>query len=226
MISDHETKYVLDAGSAPRVIEWLKLRCRPDPSHPCETISSIYYDTPDWRFLREKVNSDFLKTKVRLRWYSDVNDRDPSEVSFAEAKFRSGSLRRKIRVKTEYTGEWIVGVSLADPLLLSVRHLLGTEGFPSMGLLLPVFQVSYVRDRLLDPLSGMTVCVDSRIRAPRVNPQMVPRANPFSLRKAVVELKGDGQDLPTLLRSLCSLGCRRSSFSKYMSCYSKIMDLT
>ena len=225
MISDHEIKYVLDGGAVPRVTAWLKLRCRPDPSFPFETISSIYYDTPDWRFLREKGNSDFQKTKVRLRWYTDAHDRDPSEVSFAEAKFRTGSLRRKIRVRTDYTGRWISGVSLGHPLLLRVAHLLRAEGFPPTGVLMPVFQVSYLRERLVDPLSGMSVCVDSQIRAPRVNPQMVPRSNPFALNTAVLELKGEGQELPTVLRSLCSLGCRRSSFSKYMSCYTKIMAL-
>lgn len=225
MISDHETKYTVDAASTRRVVDWLRLRCRPDPLYPCETISSIYYDTPDWRFLREKANSDFFKTKVRLRWYADPLNGTQSDVSFVEAKFRTGTLRRKIRVKTDCSGEWVAGVSLADSRLLRVADLLRSEGFPPMGALMPVFQVSYLRDRLVDPLSGTGVCVDSQIRAPRVNGQRLPRANPLALQTAVVEIKGESQELPTLLRSLSSLGCRRSSFSKYMECYSRIMSL-
>ena len=76
---DHEIKLVLPNRAARSLVRWLRSRCWPDPLYPAATVSSIYYDTPDWRLLREKVNSDFLKTKVRLRWYSDIDGAEPQD---------------------------------------------------------------------------------------------------------------------------------------------------
>jgi hypothetical protein len=65
-----------------------------------ETVSSIYFDTWGWKSLSEKINSDYLKTKIRFRWYSDIAYQLHYAPSFAEAKFRIGTKRKKIRIQT------------------------------------------------------------------------------------------------------------------------------
>ena len=72
-----ETKYVFHRASAPKIICWLKGRVRPDKEYPAGIISSIYYDSRGWDFLNEKINSDYLKSKVRLRWYLDFETETP-----------------------------------------------------------------------------------------------------------------------------------------------------
>ena len=44
-----------------------------DGAYSSNIVSSLYYDTRDRRGLYEKLNSDFLKLKVRLRWYTELN---------------------------------------------------------------------------------------------------------------------------------------------------------
>ena len=63
---EHELKFTVPVSSTAAVLAWLRGACTPDPKFPCGRVSSIYYDTPDLRSLREKLNSDYLKTKVRL----------------------------------------------------------------------------------------------------------------------------------------------------------------
>jgi hypothetical protein len=69
---DRELKYSLQAGRVPLARRMLASACRPDPEHAVACVWTIYYDTPQLTSLREKINSDYLKVKVRLRWYSDV----------------------------------------------------------------------------------------------------------------------------------------------------------
>ena len=58
---------LLPQARARTVLNWLRGRCVPDPKHPDGLINSIYYDSPDLSLLRAKVNSDFVKQKVRVR---------------------------------------------------------------------------------------------------------------------------------------------------------------
>jgi len=220
---EHETKYVLPNLRAGAALKWLTARCRPDPEYPEGIVSSIYYDTRDWRFLNEKVNSDYFKTKARLRWYSDM-DGKPLGNSFMEAKFRTGSRRRKVRVATTYTGSWLSTVPLNAPMLRSIPEILRPESVLLPAALLPAFVVRYRRHRFIEPTTGARIALDSDIAAPRTNPQMVARTSGSKLREAVFEFKGALTSLPGFLHQLTALGCHKTSFSKYSLCYVGITE--
>lgn len=219
----HETKFILNNIAANVIIQWLQSRNQPDPEFPAGIISSIYYDTWDWHFLREKVNSDYLKTKVRIRWYADIDSAEPDDKSYLEVKYKVGSRRKKIRIRTDYSGSWLSSVSLDDPSLLKIPHLLRSHGVVIHGHLYPVFQITFKRRRFTEPVTGMRLCLDYDIRAPRVNRQILPRTHPFCLQNAVFELKGKIDELPNVLHQLTAMGCWKQSFSKYSACYQKIM---
>lgn len=223
--SEHEIKFVLKNSSAHYIIQWLQARCLPDPEFPAGIVSSIYYDTWDWRFLREKINSDYLKTKVRVRWYTDIDTEVPDDESYLEVKYKVGSKREKVRIKTRFSGGWLSRVNLDNNKLLTIPHLLRPRGVLISEQLYPVFQISYTRRRFVEPLSNSRLCLDYDIWAPRVNWQMLPRINAFRLRNAVFELKGRITELPDVLHQLTALGCRKQSFSKYLVCYKKIMRI-
>ena len=89
--SEHETKFVLNNSAAGTIIRWLQCRCRLDDRFEAGIVSSIYYDTHKWRFLSEKINSDYLKTKIRLRWYSDIDSGESGDDSFIDSSRVSGS---------------------------------------------------------------------------------------------------------------------------------------
>lgn len=218
----HEHKYVTSNIMSTQVIGWLQRACLKDHEFPEGMVSSVYYDTGEWHFLGEKINSDYLKTKVRVRWYSDINNEKHSDNSFIEAKFKIGGRREKLRAKTHYSGNNLLSISLSDPEFLKIPPLLYPEGFVSKQTLYPVYQISYKRQRFIEPVTGTRICFDYDISTPRVNPLMVVKFNHFMLQKAVFEIKGHLTELPAHLRPLTYFGLKRSSFSKYSMCYLQI----
>lgn len=224
--SGHETKFVINNSATHIIIRWLQLRCQNDPEYPAGIISSIYYDTKEFRYLFEKINSDFLKTKVRVRWYSDIDSGEPEDRSYLEVKYKVGSKRKKIRTKTNISGRWLSQVNLNNNKLLFPSHLLKSMNVLWPEQLYPVFLICYKRRRFVEPVTGARICFDYDISSPKVNCQMLEKFNPFRLQNAVFELKGRINELPDVLHQLTALGCRKQSFSKYLMCYKKIMRIT
>jgi hypothetical protein len=213
-----EGKFTLPAHRVPPALEWIRLGCDPDPEFPHGSVSSIYYDSDRWDYLRGKVDSEYLKTKVRLRWYAEAAG--PARgCAFAEVKYRVGCRRAKLRFQTEHRAAWLAGVSLDDPALLAVPRELKRRGAPLAKALFPAFEVRYERRRFVERATGARVCIDYRIRAPRFSRRMLPRGTPCALTTAVFEVKSGQGDLPVTLRRLVSFGARRSAFSKYYECY-------
>lgn len=224
-IPEHEAKYIFNNSRTYGIVQWLRQTCLPDGEYPEGCVSSIYYDTRSWKYILEKINSDFIKTKIRVRWYSDIENKEPCDYSFIEAKFKSGSARNKIRKKISYSGKMLGHMDLEDSRLLEIPHLLRSKQVELKHHLFPVFEIRYKRLRYLDTYSGARICLDYDISAPRVNAYMMPRINPFFLNTAVFEMKGVQRDLPASLKPLIFLGCRKASFSKYQACYQKILQL-
>lgn len=222
--SGRELKFIFTAKRASRIIHWLDTVLRPDPEHPVSTISSIYFDTHGLHCVDEKLNSDYLKSKYRLRWYRDAGQPpEPGDPVYAEAKFRTGGTRRKLRAPAPFDAPTLADIALEDPKLLEFNRLLRNLGAIPHQTLLPSLVVQYERRRYIDGVSGARICVDTAIRAPRVNRLLLPCAPPGMLETAVFELKGGCLDLPPHLYTLTDLGCRRASWSKYAACYQKLV---
>ncbi len=222
--TENEIKYTISNHRHRQVVKWLTCRCKSDTAYFTETVSSIYYDTWDWKSLNEKINSDYLKTKVRFRWYSDMAYQLHHQPSFAEVKFRIGTKRKKIRIPTPYSGEWIANTALNHSAFLRIPALLETNGVILGEPFFPVYQVSYKRVRFIEPLTGTRVCFDYDIWSPRVNPSRLPNSHPFVLQTAVLELKGVVEELPYFLHPLVDMGCKKESFSKYRACFEKLTE--
>jgi len=221
---NHETKFVFNNINSHLIIEWLTSRCRPDPEFPVGIVSSIYYDTRDWQFLREKINSDYLKTKIRVRWYADTKYDEQSEYSYIEVKQKVGAIRKKIRIKTDIPGRWLSQVDLHNEKLLKIPSYLRTKGVNIPMHIHPVFQISYKRWRFVELMTGTRLCVDCDISTPRVNELVFPYPTPFYLKQGVFELKGSIKVLPYVLHQLTDMGCRKNSFSKYSNCYNILKE--
>ena len=223
--ADHETKFVFENNRAPILIKWLKLRCIPDPNFPTGRVSSIYYDTLNWQFLDEKMNSDYLKTKIRIRWYENIEGGKQGERSFLEAKYKIGGRREKRRLETGISGKWLSKIQLNDPELAQIPYRLRSLGVKIPSLLFPAFQIRYKRFRFLEPVTGSRLCIDYDIGIPRTNWQMLPIVKSVQLQSGVFELKGNRSELPNVLRQLTALGCKKEAFSKYGNCYMTLMQI-
>lgn len=217
---DLETKYVFHPARAPKIISWLKGRVAADRDYPAGIISSIYYDSRGWDFLGEKINSDYLKSKARLRWYLEFYSGEPLADSFFEIKYKTGLRRKKIRLLSGLSGEFLETVSLDDPRLLDLparldcrRRMTFREN------VFPVFLLWYRRLRFHEPASGTRISVDYDINVPKVRPGLHFCPNPMTLALAVLEIKGPVCHLPDLLLFLRQMGCQKQSFSKYLAGY-------
>jgi hypothetical protein len=219
---EHETKFVFDNRRSHAVRRWLELRCPPDPLHPAYVVRSIYFDTPSWRSLGEKANSDFYKSKIRLRWYADRETREPTGSVRLEVKLKRGKRRAKARFPVDVPSAALTSGALQDLVKPDVAGLLRTHGLDVSSPLRPVFQIDYTRSRFVHPLSGSSLCLDYDILVPRVNRSMVSRHDPRLLTQAVFEIKGRSTELMPDLGFLVRLGCRKQSFSKYLACYRRV----
>ncbi len=218
----NELKYLIGNRHSASVLQWLSCNCRPDPQYPTGVVNSIYFDTRDWQSLGEKINSDYLKTKIRLRWYADIDGNHTHDRSFAEVKYKIGYKRKKKRIQAPFTGADLAGINLQDPVLMRIPQLLRSHGIRLRRAHFPVYQIAYKRFRFLEPLQGGRICFDKDIRIPQVNCMALARQYPLVLQTAVFEYKGTAAELPYSLLPLIKLGLRKASFSKYGACFQKL----
>ncbi len=221
---NHELKFTVSNNRVHSVIKWLDTFCISDSKFPIGKVSSIYYDTKNWKFLNEKINSDYLKTKIRIRWYYDILNGRYYDQSFIEAKFKIGNQRKKVRLETKLTGKDLSELQLNDLQLLRLPFLLYEDGVIVEEKIYPAFQIRYTRMRYIEPYTRSRICFDYNISAPRVNSFMMTVNTPFTLNTAVFEIKGKENVLPFSLYPLTAMGCKKSSFSKYSMCYDKITE--
>lgn len=222
-VLETELKFVIPAYRTSLAVRLLDRICDPDPAFPEGIVSSIYYDSRDWAYLGDKRDSDYLKTKVRLRWYERVpSTAGNKDQSFAEIKSRTGSQRQKLRVEMEYRGSDLAEMDLHDPELLQVPAKLVAAGASIRHALFPSFVVRYTRRRYIERGTRARIAIDYAIGSPRYNKYMLPGASPCTLQSSVLEIKGTNGQYPVGLRSALNLGFRREAFSKYYECYRRL----
>ena len=220
-LGERELKFTLPSGRAQLVRRRLDSLCRRDPEFPSAIVWTIYYDTPALASLGEKLNSDYLKRKIRVRWYSDLEGHAAGP-AFVEAKLRLGTRRSKVRAKLPYPAEDIAMWDLQDvrlqhlPLVLREHGVLGQDSWQ------PMMLIRYRRDRFIEPLTQSRVSLDAEIAAVRVNPRFLSATDRSPLATAVLEVKGGSDELPAVLRSLLVLGLRKRSFSKLLVVYAHL----
>jgi hypothetical protein len=219
--SDRELKFSLPAGRVNLVGRLLERVCRRDSEYPSAFVWTIYYDAPDLRSLGEKLNSDYLKSKIRLRWYADL-DGQVIGTAFVEVKTRSGTRRAKVRVPAPYPAETIATWGLQDARLLALPHLLRAHGVSTGTGWQPIVLLRYRRDRFVEPASLARVSLDSDIRAMAVNRRFISTFDDTAIGLAVLEIKGGADELPARLTPLLRLGIRQRSFSKYLAVYQHV----
>ena len=225
-VLEHETKFVFLNHHLDQILSWVTHTCQTDPAFPHNIIASIYYDTRCWKFLREKVDSDYLKTKVRVRWYRNPGRPEPQGNAFIEVKSKIGAPRTKFRMESPYPANWLHRVPLEDLRLLEIPRLLKAHcALSEPTPIFPAFIVQYERYRFIEPISGTRICIDCNIHVPKVNGTMLGNPPSSVLHTSVLEVKGDFDGLPGMLSKLFAFGVKKSSFSKYLACYQKLQRI-
>lgn len=217
-----ELKYLVPAARAAFVRAWLDGIAQPDRQYPPALVVTTYYDTPGLDLLEEKINSDYLKAKVRVRWYAPLDGGPVRGPVFVECKFREGATRDKRRVLTDADPARLVRLPWSAPEWAELLDEVRADVPWRPGTLAPVLRLTYARYRYTDGAAGR-LALDTDLTVDAVNPARVAspaRRDPLPL--AVFECKAAGQDLPARLAPLVRFGARRSSFSKYLACYQHV----
>lgn len=66
------------------------------------TLSSLYYDTDDYRFYREKIDGLKFRRKLRIRTYETAKELTDESIVYVEIKQRVNRVTQKRRVPMSY----------------------------------------------------------------------------------------------------------------------------
>lgn len=219
-----EQKFIFIGHHTDPILEWAEYSCVHDPAYYSGTISSIYFDTPSLYHYCEKRNSDYVKSKVRLRWYEDVHasDRTFDVPCFIEVKTKRGVSRHKGRKQILLSSDRLRDDPFSDEEILAIPEQVYELDYLSPGILVPMLLIQYNRRRYVEPDSGSRIAIDTDIRCVRANGAYVAGLPPVHLEAGVLEIKGPLRGLPRLLMPL-SAQLTPEAFSKYARCWEHLM---
>lgn len=181
-------------------------------------IRSLYFDTPDDKALREKLDGVNEREKFRIRYYNF----DDSYIRLEKKSKRDGVgnkqtarlTREQCEALVRGETEWML--TSGDALL---TELYGKMKFQQLR---PRTIVDYTREAYLYRAGNVRVTIDSGIRTGLWDTRLferdlptIPTGHPD---KMILEVKFD-DFLPDVIRDLIQLGERRNhAFSKYAVC--------
>ena len=216
----HELKHSINAQDdlilASRLRKLFKYDTNAD-SHGSYRVSSLYFDTPYDKALRQKIDGVNQREKFRIRYYG-------SDTSFIrlEKKFKINGLCGKHSAKL--TAEQVRQILSGDiGFLLDSGHPLLLELYSKMRgqLLAPKTIVTYDREAFLYEPGNVRITLDRNLRSGLASVDFLnPQLNHTSVHDGltVLEVKYD-EFLPELVRMAVQLPNRQAAaYSKYAVC--------
>lgn len=100
-----ELKYILTLEEAAKLTKELSKYVEPDPfsnENGKYLLTSLYYDSPDYRYYWEKVDGIKYRRKLRIRWYETEERLTDDSTVFVEIKQRVDRVTQKRRVPMTY----------------------------------------------------------------------------------------------------------------------------
>jgi hypothetical protein len=221
---DVEQKFTFRWTDKDVLWDWLEFHTLRDPSFYRGPIISLYYDTPSLDFYGEARNGDYLKTKVRLRWYQTVfTSADQTIDCFFEIKRKRGALRHKQRQALALSAGCLSGDVFSSAQIANLPREMGGFSCFNRGILVPMLVVEYQRCRYVDAQTGARIALDFAIGCRRANDAYVYGSVPIESALGVLEVKSKGAELPEFLRPMRRY-LNRQSFSKYALCCQRLLD--
>ena len=220
---EFELKYTYPHVLSHSIENWLAITCKKDHTYPESRVQSIYLESVDSRSYEEKVNSDFFKTKYRVRWYEtrvgQPYGNDSQFTVFLEKKMKVGAKRLKKRWVSETKFNELEKNNLNSPFHADWYKQFAQHAEVST-FLQPIIQISYTRKRFIDTASGIRISLDNNIKVERTNSRFLPPPPSLGLDVGVFEIKGRQEMPPAMLTYLTSNIVSKDRFSKYERCIS------
>lgn len=215
----HEIKYLLDSRQRSVVEKAFRGRMLPDP-HGESTICNIYYDTPDYRLVRESLERPIYKEKLRLRSYGPVF---PEQQVFLELKkkYKGVVYKRRIELAEDRAEAYMDGLA---PLPYTCQIGREIDYFRLFyGELCPAVYLCYDRSPWFsaeDPNLRATFDKNIRWRQEDMALTEMPGGELLLLpHQSLFEIKTAGAIPLWLVEALDRADARKASFSKYGEAY-------
>ena len=217
----HEVKHEISFADAVAVRARLGVVCKPDGNAKDGKyfIRSLYFDTPDDKALRDKLDGVCNREKFRIRFYNN----DPSFIRL-EKKVKRNSLGYKLscplsadeaRAIAAGDTEWAKDDS--RPLLRELYAKSRYEGFGAKTV------VDYTREAFIFEAGNVRVTLDYNIRTGLYSTDLLNAdlpTLPVPDSPIIMEVKWD-DFLPSIIRDAVQLDNKRAgAFSKYAACRS------
>ncbi len=220
---EYEVKLACDNWHTDYINAQLSRVCKIDAQYQTTCVNSVYFDTPGWDFAMDKAASDYLKTKVRVRWYSTQENKTQAGPRFLEIKHKIGSRRTKHRIKLSAEFDDFHADHFTTMQLSQIREqVVAMEPTLQHFKLVPALYVSYHRRRFIEPFSNTRISLDSHICGQALNNNSSVGQLPVELNQSVVEVKGQESSLPIALRTPLSGLTQKEAFSKYYLSFEKL----
>ncbi len=220
----YEIKYLIAANRLADVQAALQVYLRRDANGSHDGgyyVHSIYFDSPDLRFLREKFEGELTRLKPRIRSYRKSLDGPPAGL-FLELKGRYDRIVEKRRCPLERPlAKLLLSESPVHPNGWSAKHsVLGEFQYLSHRFqLVPTVSVLYHRTAFFGAFwPNLRVTFDRLVLSSPVTSLEAPSDDFLQVipcSQTVMELKYNDKLPQCLLRRLNSLGLQQRTFSKY-----------
>lgn len=222
-MTDYRHEWKIEVSGPDLLVLRQRLRCvlKPDP-HAVDgqyLIRSLYFDTPEDKALREKLDGVSRREKFRIRYYNA----DTSCIHLEKKSKLAGLGRKDMAALTPEQAQSIVNGELSwmagseAPLIVELYSKMRTQR------LRPKTIVDYTREPFVCSPGNVRVTLDYNIRTGLSCTDFLNTACPTIAvpdGPAILEVKWDAF-LPDAVRDLVQLPGRRSSaFSKYAACRS------
>lgn len=216
----HELKHRISAGEDFILSHRLRKLFSHDQhadSHGVYRVSSLYFDTPDDKALRQKIDGVNRREKFRLRYYNQ----DTSFIRL-EKKIKINGLCGKYNAPVTYE-QAVLLLQGEFSFLSKSRHPLLVELYTKMQgqLLRPQTVVTYDREAFLYAPGNVRITLDRNLHTGMRKVDFLNIGSygmKVSEGETVLEVKYDAF-LPQLIRMAVQIpGCHTAAFSKYAVC--------
>ncbi len=214
----HELKYMISVQQQEEILNALEPYMTADRfGH--SSIRNLYYDTPDFRLIRQSLDRPVYKEKLRMRSYGMAAQTQPV---FVELKKKYASVVYKRRIEMPQA-DALESLACAAPMPDSQigREIAAFLDF--YGQLAPKVFLSYDRDAFYaEDGSGFRLTFDEHIRYRTRELTLSSDAWGTALLEpgmVLMELKAQDSIPLWMAHTLSRLGIRKTSFSKYGTAY-------
>ena len=215
----HEVKHEISTADLLILRQRLRAVMKPD-SHAMNgvyEIRSLYFDNPDDKALREKLDGVNIREKYRIRLYNHDTTMIRLERKFKHDSlgYKNTALLTKEQALAIANGDTAWMAHSSDEVILGFFTRIRNEG------LSPKVIVDYTREPFIFGPGNVRVTLDYNLRTGLtrtdfLNPDCVTM--PVKDAPAILEVKWDCF-LPDIIRDAVQLDGRRSgAFSKYAAC--------